>query len=81
MTVISEHTEETLSQKEWEEKLLVVREGRRDCGVAWLGGESLRAVPFLGSDTCLDLVAWLGEGQAGVSGVRIVCPHRLPTLL
>lgn len=28
--VISEHTEKTLSQKEWEEKLLVVREGRRD---------------------------------------------------
>lgn len=37
MTVVSEHSEETLSQKEWEEKLLVVREGRRDQGVAWPG--------------------------------------------
>lgn len=39
LLVISEHTEETLSLKEWEEKLLVVRDGTE-------GQEPVRA--FLG---------------------------------
>lgn len=39
LLVISEHTEETLSLKEWEEKLLVVRDGTEGQGpvCAFLG--------------------------------------------
>lgn len=39
LLVISEHTEETLSLKEWEEKLLVVRDGTKGQGpvCAFLG--------------------------------------------
>lgn len=55
--VISEHTEETLSQKEWEEKLLAVRAGAP--GV-W---------PILGTEACFRL-GWESPGSGCLWGLH-----------
>lgn len=49
LLVISEHTEETLSLKEWEEKLLVVRDGRRPRARLCLSGMFWAWVPRAGA--------------------------------
>lgn len=69
--MISEHAADTLSQKEWEEKLLVVREGgEHGCHLSWACrpflacvGTAWHAVPSWACIVCLDLVVLLGEGQ------------------